>query len=123
MSLAEKLKTLRLEHNMTQQDVATRISVARSTVAGYEKKERQPSLGTLATLADIFGVTVDYLITDKTANECINIDTSKRVLPSDEATMLLARYQKLSPDSRKLLMDFIQILEKAEQNTQKRQNP
>ena len=98
MSLAEKLKILRLEHNMTQQDVATRISVARSTV------------------------TVDYLITDKTMNECINLDTSNRALPSDEAAKLLARYKKLSPDSRRLLMDFIQILEKSEQNTQKRQN-
>ena len=38
MSLAEKLKILRLEHNMTQQDVATSIRVALSTVAGYEKK-------------------------------------------------------------------------------------
>lgn len=122
MSLAEKLRTLRLEHHMTQQDVAARISVARSTVAGYEKKERQPSLGTLATLADLFDVTVDYLITDKTIDECINLDTSKRALPSDEAAKLLARYQKLSPDSRKLLMDFIHILEKTEQNTQKRQN-
>lgn len=122
MPLAEKLKTLRLEHNMTQQDVATRISVARSTVAGYEKKERQPSLETLATLADLFDVTVDYLITDKTINACINLDTSKRALPSDESAELLVRYQKLSPDSRKLLMDFIHILEKTEQNAQKRQN-
>ena len=122
MSLAEKLKILRLEHNMTQQDVATLISVARATVAGYEKKERQPSLETLAALADLFDVTVDYLITDKTMNECINLDTSNRALPSDEAAKLLARYKKLSPDSRRLLMDFIQILEKSEQNTQKRQN-
>ncbi len=90
MSLAEKLKILRLEHNMTQQDVATRISVARSTVAGYEKKERQPSLETLAALADLFDVTVDYLITDKTMNECINLEMKQQsCLPDTKNSHLI----------------------------------
>ncbi len=121
MPFAEKLKTLRLEHHMTQEDVANRLSVARPTIAGYETKNRQPSLENLSALAKLFDVTVDYLVTDKNMNEYINLDSSKRAFPLDEGRELFARYQKLSPDSRKLLLDFINVLEKTEQNAQKRQ--
>ena len=44
MSFANKLKILRTENRMTQQDVADHLNVARSTVAGYETKNRQPYL-------------------------------------------------------------------------------
>ena len=43
MSFAQKLKSLRLEHDMTQESVAKYMNVARSTIAGYETKNRQPS--------------------------------------------------------------------------------
>ena len=60
MSFANKLKILRTENRMTQQDVADHLNVARSTVAGYETKNRQPSHEKLTTLANLFRVTIDY---------------------------------------------------------------
>ena len=48
MSLDKKIKTLRLEYHMTQEDLARRLNVSRSTVAGYETKNRQPSHEKLA---------------------------------------------------------------------------
>ena len=61
MTLSNRLKTLRLQHNMTQQYVADSINVARTTVAGYETKNRQPSHEKLNDLADLFNVSIDYL--------------------------------------------------------------
>ena len=43
MAFADKLRALRLENNMTQEYVAKRMNMARSTIAGYETKNRQPS--------------------------------------------------------------------------------
>lgn len=54
MSFAQKLKSLRLEHDMTQESVAKYMNVARSTIAGYETKNRQPSHEKLTTLASLF---------------------------------------------------------------------
>lgn len=65
MSLASKLKLLRAENHMTQQMLAERLNVARTTITGYETKNRQPSHEKLNDIADIFGVTVDYLIDDR----------------------------------------------------------
>ena len=59
MSFANKLKSLRTENKMTQQDVADHLNVARSTVAGYETKNRQPSHEKLTTLANLFRVTIE----------------------------------------------------------------
>lgn len=65
MSFSEKLKNLRAENNMTQQMLADRMNLARTTITGYETKNRQPSHEKLTAMADIFGVTVDYLIDDR----------------------------------------------------------
>lgn len=62
MSLATRLKTLRKEHEMTQSEVGKVICVSRSTVSGYETKGRQPSHEKLIILADLFNVSMDYLI-------------------------------------------------------------
>lgn len=41
MSFDQKLKALRLENKMTQEYVARKLNVARSTIAGYETKSRR----------------------------------------------------------------------------------
>ena len=62
MPFDKKLKALRQENNMTQKYVARQINVARSTVAGYETKNRQPSHEKLTAMANLFHVSVDYLL-------------------------------------------------------------
>lgn len=108
MAFAEKLKALRLENNMTQDYVAEQINVARSTIAGYETKNRQPSHEKLTSFAKLFHVSIDYLLDD---NECSRIVVSEaRTLPED-ARDLLERYQRLSIHSKKDLMKHLQLLE------------
>lgn len=107
MPFADKLKKLRIENKMTQQDVADRLNVARSTIAGYETKNRQPSHEKLTTLANLFRVTVDYLLDD----EVINIDSSQCVIYEDEEKKLIAKYRRLSPASRKRLAEYVHLLE------------
>lgn len=108
MSFAEKLKALRLENNMTQEYVAERINVARSTIAGYETKNRQPSHEKLTAFASLFQVTIDYLLDDGKST-CISVDRA-RTLP-DDAQELMARYLRLSIPSKKDLLKHLNLLE------------
>ena len=64
MPFSEKLKKLREENHYTQKYVAKHLNVARSTIAGYETKNRQPSHEKLTILAELFHVSVDYLLDD-----------------------------------------------------------
>ncbi len=108
MSFDKKLKSLRLENKMTQEYVASRLNVARSTIAGYETKNRQPSHEKLASIASLFHVTIDYLL-DET--DSIELNPSQGVIYSDTEKNLVLRYRKLSAQSRKELLSYIDLLE------------
>lgn len=57
-----RLKQLRLDKHMTQAQVAERIGVTASMVSSYETDIRLPSFEVMIRIADLFGVTVDYLL-------------------------------------------------------------
>lgn len=108
MSFDKKLKALRQENNMTQKFVAKQLNVARSTIAGYETKSRQPSHEKLASLAELFHVTVDYLIDD---GNIITLSKAHTPLHSDSEKKLIATYRTLSLKSQADLMEYIHLLE------------
>ncbi len=60
--LAKRLKTLRSEHGMTQDALAKRLHIARTTLAHYETGAREPRLKTLVDISDVFDVSIDYLL-------------------------------------------------------------
>ncbi len=62
MSLGDKLRELRENNNLTQQEVADKIKLSSSTVAMYERNQRDPDTGTLKDLANLFNVSTDYLL-------------------------------------------------------------
>ena len=62
MNIATALKDLRLEANLTQKELAKKLNIGQSTIAQYEKGEREPTVHNLTLYCDFFGVTVDYLL-------------------------------------------------------------
>lgn len=64
--IGKKLKQLRKSKGMTQEDVAARVDITRSTISNYEIGRRTPHLKDLSALAGVFGVGLDYFgITQK----------------------------------------------------------
>ncbi|WP_433958886.1 helix-turn-helix domain-containing protein [Cytobacillus horneckiae] len=60
--LGDRLKILRSERKLTQEELASKIGVTRGTYAHYEINKRQPDYDTLIKLADFFEVSTDYLL-------------------------------------------------------------
>lgn len=58
----KRFKYLRQSNNLAQGQLASLIGVDRSTISSYESNMRQPSLDTLLRIADVFGVSTDYLL-------------------------------------------------------------
>ena len=56
------LKTLRLKANITQEQLARRLSLTKSVISAYETDLRLPSYDVLVHIASIFNVTTDYLL-------------------------------------------------------------
>ena len=65
---AEKLKMLRKEKNITQEEFAKALEVTKGAVAMWETDKRTPEVDTLKKIADYFQVSVDYLIGNKYEN-------------------------------------------------------
>ena len=55
------LEELRKDKGMTQKDLSEIIYVTTGTISNYESGQYMPDLQKLITLADYFGVTLDYL--------------------------------------------------------------
>lgn len=64
MNIGEKLKQLRLQKNLTQEEVAEQLAISLSSYQKYERKKNSvmPSIDALIQLADFYGVTTDYLL-------------------------------------------------------------
>ncbi|HUX22359.1 MAG TPA: cobalamin-dependent protein [Spirochaetia bacterium] len=58
---AERLRILRGERGLRQLEVARKIGVAQTTIANYEQGTRFPEEATLRKIADLFGVSIDWL--------------------------------------------------------------
>lgn len=59
-SIGSKLQSLRKARKYSQQYVADRVGMKRSTISNYEIDRRLPSLTDLKRIADFYGVGLDY---------------------------------------------------------------
>ena len=61
-SFADNLTELRKYHDLSQEELAEKIGVSRQTLSKYETGESLPDIEKSKLLADVFGVSVDDLI-------------------------------------------------------------
>ena len=62
MERYKRLRDLREDHDMTQKAVGEAINVPQRTYAYYESGQRMIPPRVLCALADLYGVSVDYLL-------------------------------------------------------------
>ena len=58
---SDRIKSLRIERGITQEQLAAMLKVSRSTIGMYEAGKREPDFETSEAIADIFNVDMDYL--------------------------------------------------------------
>ena len=62
MMFGKKLKMLRKKIGLTQANLAKKLGISPSAVGMYEQGRREPDSAMLVKIADLFKVSVDYLI-------------------------------------------------------------
>ena len=63
MSLGTNISRLRAEHHLSQGDLAEALAVSRQSVSKWETDSSVPDLDKLVKLSQLFGVTLDELVT------------------------------------------------------------
>ena len=62
MTIAEKLKQLRKDNNMTQEDLAEKLNVSRQTISKWETNTTIPDADNIVAISKLFNITTDELL-------------------------------------------------------------
>ena len=62
MTFGDRLRKLRVEKRLTQEQIADRLGLTKSVISAYETGLRSPSYDVLIRLCGMLGVTTDYLL-------------------------------------------------------------
>lgn len=105
----ENLKSARKKSGKTQKEVADLLGVGQSTYKNYECGLREPNGDTIVALANLFGVTTDYLLgrpTDQPPTDALErLFTEKSFSALEEE--LLRKYMELPHEARQAVVRFI----------------
>ncbi|WP_153732744.1 helix-turn-helix domain-containing protein [Sporosarcina obsidiansis] len=93
--LGERLKKLRTESKLTQDELGKKINVTKVSISGYENGNRSPDTETLQKIADTFNVTTDYLL-GRSDNPRKTADEEFEVFANDPE---LERWYRKLPES------------------------
>lgn len=80
-----RIREQRKLRGWTMKQLGQMLELAESTISGYENEIRSPDPGTLLKLAEIFGVSVDYLL-GRTA-EPRNVPSAGQADPADDGQL------------------------------------
>lgn len=58
----KRLREVRMNSGLTQQNMADKLGISLNAYQKYEQAERSPSLECLVSIADIFDISLDYLL-------------------------------------------------------------
>lgn len=58
----EMIMSLRKRHKLSQQELGNRLGIGVSSVSMWESEKREPSLQHLMAMADMFGVSTDFIL-------------------------------------------------------------
>lgn len=92
--IGKKIKELRNKNKYTQKELAEKVGVTKSTIAAYENDSRLPSYDVLIKMADVFRISLDSLLLNRSEN---TIDITG-----------------LNPDQINILKDLIYYFKKSE---------
>jgi len=70
MSFSDKIRAIRSQYSLSQEDLAEKLNVSRQTVSKWELGTSYPEIDKLIFISDLFDVTTDYLLkgSDTTQN-------------------------------------------------------
>lgn len=69
--VAKNITELRLLNNMTQMELAEKLNYSNKTISKWERAESTPDISILVEIANLFGVTLDYLVKEESIDNVI----------------------------------------------------
>lgn len=114
MTLGNTIKALRKERGISQKGLAIKLNFAQSAVSDWEADRKVPMLKTVIEMADIFGVTIDYIVGRTTTPEVVKTGITPKDLPTPFEASILSAYRSLSPAEQAMICRQLGIVHPAD---------
>lgn len=70
--VAKNITELRTLNNMTQMELAEKLNYSDKTISKWERAESTPDISVLVEIANLFGVSIDYLVKSENIEEVVH---------------------------------------------------
>jgi transcriptional regulator with XRE-family HTH domain len=107
-TLGARLRKAREAKGLRQTQVKDRTGIHNKTLSGYENEVSEPDAETLKVLANLYEVSIDWLLGNDNKNRSINDQVKNAVMES---------YDRLSHEKKKLIDDMIKALTEEQRKT------
>ena len=94
-----KISDYRKERGWTEYELARRSDLPQSTISSWCRKNMQPSISSLDKIAQAFGLTLSQMLSE-----------DDNIVASEDEKALLHEWNRLEPEQKKHLLDFLRSL-------------
>lgn len=103
MKLGDKITMLRKQKNISQSELADITKISRDAISKYERGDIVPSVEYAKRIANVLGVSLDFLVSEEAKEEALDKEAVKRIkeiqkLPQEEQDKLLSVMDALIRD-------------------------
>ena len=107
-SIGKTIATLRKAKGWTQVELAEKLNVSDKAVSKWESEAGLPEISQLPTMATLFGVTIDYLMTGKTPEkEIVTISKAELCAKTDDVSLAEEVKDLPHDENNKKIVDYI----------------
>lgn len=111
-SIGKTIAELRKAKGWTQIELAERLNISDKAVSKWESEAGYPEITMFPQLANLFGVSIDYLMTGKEVQpEIITMSKAELCAKNDDVTLLKEIDFSQKDESNKCLIDYIKQYE------------
>lgn len=108
MKFGERLRQLREEKGLSQEQLGKILHQRKSNISKYENGKLEPSLNTIKAIADFFNVSLDYLFGRS--------DEPKNILIAEQNDAA-KRIEKLSEKKKNLVVSILNFVESLDETS------
>lgn len=107
-NIGKTIATLRKAKGWTQVELAEKLNVSDKAVSKWESEAGLPEISQLPTMATLFGVTIDYLLTGKTPEkEIVTISKAELCAKTDDVSLAEEVKDLPHDENNKKIVDYI----------------
>ncbi|MDF1511055.1 hypothetical protein Gp_49 [Bacillus phage vB_Bacillus_1020A] len=109
MKYGDRLKKLRENKKLSQQQLADILKINRSTYARYELSQTQPDFEILKSIADYYEVTIDYILGHK--SEIVELEYYKNKIATEfpDIDLMFKDMESLTAEDMKEVYEYIKF--------------